>query len=188
MRTDGLVTGLRLSGSVPGISAPPASTVTVVNRSEASKARVMFFCMPLPKEIIETRAPMPIITPAAVRKVRRRRLPRLARANSTASGTSRHPLRRNDAAVPEAHDLVGEFADEGLLVGDHDDGQTAVPVEPGQQADDLARRPAVEVARRLVGEEEPRAVGQGPGHGHPLLLPARKLRRAGGPARWASPT
>ena len=60
-------------------------TMTVVNRSEASKAAVTFFCMPVPKEIIETRAPMPIMTPDAVRNVRSRRFRRLARANSTAS-------------------------------------------------------------------------------------------------------
>ena len=36
---------------------------------------------------------------------------------------------------------------------------------------------AVEVARRLVGEDELRVVGQRPGHGHALLLAGRELPR-----------
>ncbi len=33
----------------------------------------------------------------------------------------------------------------------------------------------IELAGRLVGEQDPRPVGQGPGDRHPLLLAARKL-------------
>ena len=44
--------------------------------------------------------------------------------------------------------------------------------------DELARLP-VQVPRGLVGQQELRTIGQGPGHGHPLLLPSRHLGRAG---------
>jgi len=35
----------------------------------------------------------------------------------------------------------------------------------------------VEVAGRLVGKQDPGLVDERPGHGHPLALPARELRR-----------
>ncbi len=66
-------------------------TMTVLKRSEDSNAAVTFFCMPLPNEIIETSAPMPIITPDAVRNVRNRRFRRLVKANSTASANLMPP-------------------------------------------------------------------------------------------------
>ncbi|OGD22543.1 MAG: hypothetical protein A2W03_18325 [Candidatus Aminicenantes bacterium RBG_16_63_16] len=57
------------------------STVSVLKRSSDRKLSVTFFCMPRPKETIETRAPIPIITPEAVRIVRSLRFQRLVRAN-----------------------------------------------------------------------------------------------------------
>src|SRR6266849_5450364 len=45
------------------------------------------------------------------------------------------------------------------------------------QVPQLARRCAIQVAGRLVGEKQRRGVDQGPGDGHPLLLPAGQLGR-----------
>ncbi len=46
-----------------------------------------------------------------------------------------------------------------------------------EQLEDVAPVGAVEVARRLVGEDERRIVGERPGDGDTLLLAARELRR-----------
>ena len=45
-----------------------------------------------------------------------------------------------------------------------------------QLHDSLARLP-VEIAGRLIGEQNPRLVGEGPRKGDPLLLATRELRR-----------
>ena len=61
----------------------------------------------------------------------------------------------------------------GVVGRHHDRGPGAIdPVE--QRHDALARR-RVEVAGRLVGEDDERAVHESPGDGHALLLAARQL-------------
>ena len=47
----------------------------------------------------------------------------------------------------------------------------------GHEVDDELAVVSVEVARGLVGEEDDRAVDEGPGEGHPLLLAPRELGR-----------
>ena len=63
-----------------------------------------------------------------------------------------------------------------LVVGDHHDRRALVV----QGVEELQHRPArrrVEVAGRLVGEQDPRSVHERPGHGDPLALAARQLAR-----------
>ena len=83
-------------------------------------------------------------------------------------------------AVAQPHDAVGAGGDVGL-VRDHDD-RSAGAVERFQQVHDLVAGGRVEVAGRLVGEDDVGIVDQGPGDGDALLLPAGKLRRGDGQA------
>ena len=62
----------------------------------------------------------------------------------------------------------------------HDDGRGALlGDELGEEREHLAGRVRVEVARRLVGDQEPRAIGERGAERDALLLSARELRRPG---------
>ena len=65
-------------------------------------------------------------------------------------------------------------------MGHHDDGGAQVLVGRLDQLDDVGGGPMVELAGRLVREQQLRPVGQGDGDGEPLLLTAGQP--AGGPA------
>ena len=64
-----------------------------------------------------------------------------------------------------------------LVVRDEDERRLAPPLQPEQQIDHMAAGLAVEVAGRLVGENELRPAAQGARDGDALLLAARELRR-----------
>ena len=85
-----------------------------------------------------------------------------------------------DLAVAERDDAPGELRDVGL-VRDEDDGLPLV-VQGLEDRHDLLRRPRVEVARRLVREEDRRLVHEAPRDRDPLLLAARELGRRVVPA------
>src|SRR5215813_6060794 len=55
------------------------------------------------------------------------------------------------------------------------EGAREVPVHADEQGDDLLAGPRVEVARRLVRQEEAWPPGDGARDGHALLLAAREL-------------
>ncbi len=63
-----------------------------------------------------------------------------------------------------------------ILVGDHDDG-IAAAVELVEDLEDLVARAGIEVAGRLVGEQDQWRVGEGAGDGDALALSARELVR-----------
>ena len=63
------------------------------------------------------------------------------------------------------------------VVGDDDGGLAALPVEAPQERKHLGRARRVEVAGRLVGEEQGRLVHQRPREGDALLLAAGELHR-----------
>ena len=73
-------------------------------------------------------------------------------------------------------------------MGDHDDGLAESLDRPPQEAEHLGAGDRVEVAGRLVGEDDVRPAGQRAGARHPLLLAAGELARACGPAGRARPT
>jgi hypothetical protein len=64
-----------------------------------------------------------------------------------------------------------------VVVRDHDDGHPVLAVDAAEQIHDLPGRGRVQVAGRLVGQQQLGAADQGAGDGHALLLPARELRR-----------
>ena len=63
------------------------------------------------------------------------------------------------------------------IVGDEDERRLAAALQAEQQVDHLLAGLAVEIAGRLVGQDDLRAGAQGPGDGDALLLAAGELRR-----------
>src|SRR5262245_54351513 len=80
-----------------------------------------------------------------------------------------------DAAVAQADDAASPLGDV-VLVSDHDDGLTGL-VELAQHLHDLVAGVRVEIAGRLVGEDDVRVVDQRPGDRNALLLAAGELHR-----------
>ena len=70
----------------------------------------------------------------------------------------------------------------GMVVGGDERRHPRCPHELGERFEHVARRRRVEVARRLVGEQEPWRIGDRAGDRHTLLLAAGKLRRPVGRA------
>ena len=63
------------------------------------------------------------------------------------------------------------------VVGDHDDRLLEFAVELFEQLEDLAAGGAVEIAGRLVGDQQVGVGDDGPGDGDALLLAAGELAR-----------
>ena len=102
-------------------------------------------------------------------------LPNVFMRSRTASAVGSLDL-VDDAAVGQEDDPVG-VAGRARVVGHHDDGLAQLPDRPAHEVEDLGPGAAVEVAGGLVGEDDLRPPGQGPGHRHPLLLAAGQLAR-----------
>jgi hypothetical protein len=62
-------------------------------------------------------------------------------------------------------------------VGDQDEGEAAFAPEPVEQGDDVVPGAGVEVARRLIGQQDLGLFDQGAGDADPLLLAAGQLGR-----------
>ena len=71
-------------------------------------------------------------------------------------------------------DLAGHALGDGVVVGDDHDGRAGL-VKLVDQGQDGLSGGLVEVAGRLVSENDGRLADQGPGDGDPLALPAREL-------------
>ena len=114
-----------------------------------------------------------------------------------ADGDAEEPLHHATASTPwsttcavdHADDAVGGAADREV-VGDDQQRQAALDVEPAQQRGDLLGVGAVEVAGRLVGPHDRGVVDERAGDRHALALAAGELvghvaarGRAGRPAR-----
>jgi acyl-CoA thioesterase I len=80
-------------------------------------------------------------------------------------------LARGDVHAPVA--ALGELG----IVGDEDEGRAALAVHLEEQVDDLLAGLRIEVARGLVGEEEPRFGHEGACEGDALLLAPGELAR-----------
>ncbi len=59
------------------------------------------------------------------------------------------------------------------IVGDEHEAEAVRPLQFLQQIDDVVLRLLVEIARRLIGEQQARRIDQRAGDGHPALLAAR---------------
>src|SRR5437667_7585599 len=80
----------------------------------------------------------------------------------------------NDLAVSEDDDAPGEARD-ALLVRDQHDGDGVLVVEAFEDIQDLHAGGRIEVAGRLVGQQQRWSIDQGAGNGDPLLLAAGQL-------------
>ena len=91
----------------------------------------------------------------------------------------RHPVevaRRADLlqpAIPQDGDPVGQGQGLFLVVRDVHDGRLRLAMDAAELLLHLDAEGAVQRPQGLVHEEETRMEGQGPSHGHPLLLAAR---------------
>ena len=85
------------------------------------------------------------------------------------------PLVRLDLSVAETDDPAAAGAD--LVFVGHQNNCAPFAVEPVEQVENFERRDRVEVAGRLVGQNEVRVVNERTGDGDPLLLAAGKLGR-----------
>ena len=92
------------------------------------------------------------------------------RAHGALAGVGDHP-------AVEHPDLARQLLGEAAVVGDHDD-RGAVGVELAEERHDRRAGGAVEVAGRLVGEDDRRAPDERPGDRDPLALAAGELRWA----------
>ena len=61
-------------------------------------------------------------------------------------------------------------------MGNEHERRPAMAIERDQQIEDVGAVPRIEIARRLVGQQEPRFVGEGARDRNPLLLAAGELR------------
>ncbi len=91
-------------------------------------------------------------------------------------GALPHPRLLYLPAVEEAHDAAG-LPGLRLVVGHHHDGAALLSVEAVEQLHDLDAHLGIQVAGRLVGEEDLRVARDGAGDGHALALAAGELRR-----------
>ena len=89
-------------------------------------------------------------------------------------GTILNNLIATNPAVAEHHDALGKLS-YVLLVRDQDKGQT-LPIEILEDLHDLDRGPAIQVAGRLIGQQNRRTVYQSTRNGYSLLLASRELR------------
>ena len=161
--------------------APPfAPAAVIVSRfvPRLDRRSVMLEVVPCPTPTRATTDATPMITPSIVRAARSRPV----RRRENARRTSSRILMPTEPPVADVHLAAGRCGDLGV-VGDEDD-RAARPVELAEQLEDLAARGLVEVAGRLVGEDE-RGVGdEGAGDGDALLLAAGELGRlVGRPGR-----
>ena len=156
---------------------------------------------PLPIDIMLMTAATPMIMPSAVSAVRSlflasavsatRSVTRIDMACSLpgyplsgrqapqfVGGAPRQPvdLVPHDSAVAERDDPAAVAGDVGLVRDEHD-GQAVLGVEALEDVHDLDARARVEVARRLVGEQDRGIVHERPRDGDALLLAARELVR-----------
>ena len=79
-----------------------------------------------------------------------------------------------DAAVADDEDAVG-VGRGARVVGHEDDGLAALVAGPPQRVEELVAGRVVEVAGRLVGEQERRPGDERAGDGDALLLAGRQL-------------
>ena len=135
----------------------------------------MVVVVPWPTPTSATTDATPMITPSIVRAARSRlvRSRDEGQAEQLEEGSCRAtpPVAQVDLAVGGGRD-VG-------VVGDEDDRPPA-GVELAEDAEDLGAGVAVEVAGRLVGEDERRFGDEGARDGDPLLLAAATARSARG--------
>src|SRR5215472_17487804 len=177
----------------PAATGPAAVTVRVLVL-RASSWRCTATDDPLPTATSSITAPTPIISPSTVsaERIGLEITPRSAmrmlsttitaplpavprRPLAGARPQRRLPVVAGDPPVAQVHHPVGVRCDL-VVVGDDDDG-AARGMKPPENGQDLPGRHRIQVARRLVCQDDRRVGDHRAGHRHPLLLAAGHLRR-----------
>ena len=183
--------GWSASTAVPSAVVPPSGRTTTSPTVEAKSAVKLRLSMSEKTSEPQTNATPSTIANVLIsrRTLRASRLFQAARNTrqslaSTAVGHPGHHLEDllavgvahlvDDLAVGEEDDAVGVRRGD-RVVGDHHDRLAVVVDAAPQQLEHLRAGAGVEVAGRLVGEDDPRPADQRPGHRDPLLLAAAEL-------------
>jgi hypothetical protein len=132
------------------------------------------YCAPWPIASMMTTAPTPITMPSMVKPVRRRLAPMASQASPSIGRImalmAAGQMIADDFAIEKAHLALGMRRDIRLVRDQHDGD--AVRVEFSEQAHDFLAGMAVEIAGRLIGQNQPWCVDQCAGNRHALLLAA----------------
>src|ERR1035437_4741207 len=156
----------------PDVLAPGSTTTRLVpSRSICLRTASL---APWPTATMAIKAATPIKTPSMVKaeRIMLRQSACMAAAMIISPKLKMGLLRRAAAG----NGRCARAADVGL-VGDDDDGNALLAIEPRQRLHDFVRIAGVEVAGRFVGEQQAGRVDQGARDRHPLLLAARELAR-----------
>src|SRR6202049_2945722 len=186
----------------PLTARPPASTQTMLS---PRLLICCWICSeaPSPTATLAITAPTPIMMPSMVRMLRillrasarmanRRMLIKSIRSllfryccfasarrqccqNFGGAGTLAHGRIAQNLAVAKEHGATRQTP-HVWLVCDQQNGQPASVIEPLKRVHNFYARPRVQIARRLVGQQDRRIVYQGSRDGYALWLPAGKLR------------
>src|SRR5881409_444446 len=116
--------------------------------------------------------------PAHARTTRHTTPTTMSRVGTSAIGATsggRRPERLEDRPVSHQDDAL-HLISNGAVVGDDDECEPFLLVQPFHEFHDLVRGFRVQVPRRLVREDDVRLIDEGAGDGDPLLLTAGKLR------------
>ena len=76
-----------------------------------------------------------------------------------------------DAAVFDQQNAVSRLC-QPVIVRDHDEGHADLAVHLAHQGENVLTGPAIEVASRFVGQDDPRRIGEGAHDGTALVLAA----------------
>src|SRR5262245_42390608 len=176
----------------PDCVATPGNTIRKLEPSEEICAW-MAACEPWPTPIIAITQATPMMMPSAVRIDRSllREIAFMPTLRIVRNLSMALPLRLHDAPAfdrpvlavltgPEDHVAAGVDGDV-RLVRDEDDG-LALVVQALEDAHDLLRGAGIQVAGRLVGQDQLRVVDERAGDRDALLLSARELARVVVPA------
>src|ERR1700704_334195 len=93
---------------------------------------------------------------------------------------STRPVVPNDLAVVDRDHAPAQQVDDVAIMGRHQHGRLGLVVDLQEELHDLPAGRRVEVAGRLVGNDQPGLVDQGTSDGDALLLAARQLTRVFG--------
>src|SRR5689334_3073462 len=135
--------------------------------------------MPAPTDAAIEPTPPMAATPS-IRQARKMRNPAMPPRSSRHARRSARPppmsstMRFTNPAV-EHLDPAAAARGQRRVVGDQQQGGAMPPGEIEQQVDDLAAGFGIEIAGRLVGQQQPRSGRRGAGQRDPLLLAARQL-------------
>src|SRR3954469_3459395 len=168
-------------------SAPHRKTETCTRSYQYSFITETCFCASRPTPSMSSETVVTRITEIVIERLRRN--PRAISLSMNWKRTALVPLARSagvavdaavlvadQAAVLHLHDPLAHLVDDLVVVSGHDDGRAGA-VDPVEQPHDADAGRRVEVAGRLVRQQDRGPVDEGPGDRDPLLLAAGELVR-----------